>query len=286
MAEMTKKLHFLKNGTEQTAKAYSTTAEAGSSYITNVIDNTTCYIPLGATGDAQATIGRVTKGGTTYAIKSQAKPAYAEKSWTTAGTYTWTAPAGVTRIRVAVCGGGGGQATVTIGHSGWYDDFNAIAPFSAGNGGTSSFGSLVSATGGTGGVVKTDMVRTNGSGGKPNGNAGTGGGYGARSNSTSVGGRGFLLSFTKTTNSSGYGTGGGCSFDTDSGNNIGANASGGSGGYNTGYFNVTSGATYTVTVGAAGRAAHKNLGSYSWIAQKNVTGRTGGFVLIAYGEGI
>ena len=31
---------------------------------------------------------------------------YTEQSWTTAGTYTWTCPAGVTRIRVAVCGGG------------------------------------------------------------------------------------------------------------------------------------------------------------------------------------
>ena len=286
MAELAKKLHFLKNGTEQTAKAYSTTGEAGSSYIPSKIDGVACYIPIGSPSDAMATNGRVIKGGTTYAIKSQSKPAYTEVKYTKAGTYTFTVPQGVTRVRVAVCGGGGGQATVTIGHSGWYEDFNAIAPFSAGNGGTSSFGSLVSATGGTGGVVKTYMVRTNGSGGTPNGNAGTGGGYGDHSNSTSVGGSGFLLSFTKTTNSSGYGTGGGCSFNTNSGDNIGANASGGSGGYNTGYFNVTSGATYTVTVGAAGSAAHKNMGSYSWIVQNNVTGRTGGFVLIAYGGDI
>lgn len=34
MAEMTKKLHFLKNGTEQTAKIYTTASEAGSNYIT------------------------------------------------------------------------------------------------------------------------------------------------------------------------------------------------------------------------------------------------------------
>lgn len=112
MAELAKKLHFLKNGTEQTAKAYSTTAEAGSSYITNVIDDATCYIPIGAVDDSQATCGRVIKGNITYAIKSQAKPAYAEQSWTTAGTYTWTCPSEVSRIRVAVCGGGGGSAYI------------------------------------------------------------------------------------------------------------------------------------------------------------------------------
>lgn len=40
---------------------------------------------------------------------------YTEKSWTTPGTYTWTVPTAVTRIRVAVCGGGGG-ATYSSSH--------------------------------------------------------------------------------------------------------------------------------------------------------------------------
>ena len=34
MAELTKNLHFLKNGTEQTAKIYTTASEAGNNYIT------------------------------------------------------------------------------------------------------------------------------------------------------------------------------------------------------------------------------------------------------------
>ena len=38
-------------------------------------------------------------------IVNAPKPAYTEKSWTTPGTYTWTVPEGVTRIRIAVCGG-------------------------------------------------------------------------------------------------------------------------------------------------------------------------------------
>lgn len=108
MAEMTKKLHFLKSGTEQTAKAYSTTAEAGSSYITNSIDNTTCYIPLVSTSDSRATVGRVLKNGTTYAIATMSKPAYAKVTYTTPGTYTFTVPAGVTTLKVTVAGAGGG----------------------------------------------------------------------------------------------------------------------------------------------------------------------------------
>ena len=32
---------------------------------------------------------------------------YTEKSWTTAGTFTWTCPEGVTKVKVAVCAGGG-----------------------------------------------------------------------------------------------------------------------------------------------------------------------------------
>ena len=75
MAELSKKLHFLKSGTEQTAKAYSTAAEAGSIYIPSKIDGVACYIPIGSTSDVMATNGRVIKGGTTYAIKSQSKPA-------------------------------------------------------------------------------------------------------------------------------------------------------------------------------------------------------------------
>lgn len=35
-------------------------------------------------------------------------PAYTEKSWTTPGTYTWTVPAGVTKVKAEVAGAGGG----------------------------------------------------------------------------------------------------------------------------------------------------------------------------------
>ena len=121
MAELSKKLHFLKSGTEQTAKAYSTTVEVGSNYITNKIDGVTCYVAIGSTSDSRATRGRVIKGGTTYAILATGKPPYTEilehpssANGGSAGdgnhslysrTGTFVVPEGVTRVRVAMCSG-------------------------------------------------------------------------------------------------------------------------------------------------------------------------------------
>lgn len=272
MAEMAKKLHFLKSGTEQTAKAYSTTTEAGSPYITNVIDGTTCYAPLADASDSRATVGRVLKNGTTYAIATMSKPAYAEKSWTTAGTYTFTVPAGVTRIRVAVCGGGG--SGIAIRHAGnpgtWY----------GGVGGASSFGSLMKTTPPSYGAGIARIVDDSGESisyslepvpytcGSPNGRNGTYGGLKAVS-----GGAGFALSFTLTNGS--YGKGG----DAKGALGIGG-ASGSSGGYDTGYVNVTAGSTYTITVGAGGSKASSGTATNYY-----GTGNSG-FVLIAYGGDI
>lgn len=252
MAELAKKLHFLKNGTEQTAKAYSTTDEVGSIYIPSKIDGVACYIPVGDISDAMATNGRVTKSGTTYAIKSQAKPAYAEQSWTTPGTYTWTCPSMVSRIRVAVCGGGGGASATTFGTA------------TANNGGSSEFGSLISATGGNGGYIKSSIsntVVTGGAGGSPNGRAGS-----ADEMSSAVsGGTGFALSFNLTNGS--YGNGGASSGPFES------RAGGGSGGYDSSYVNVSPNQSYKVVVGAGGSGNGGDSGK-------------SGFVYIAYGGDI
>lgn len=139
---------------------------------------------------------KITKNYKASADTKAAIPPYTEKSWTTPGTYTWTVPAGVTKVRVAVCGGGGGG----VRNKG-----------TAGNGSTSSFGSLLQATGGTGGriiIVNEGDIdneyedRYAGKGGTPNGRAGredVGSG-------TISGGTGFNLSFTLTNGS--YGQGG------------------------------------------------------------------------------
>lgn len=181
-------------------------------------------------------------------------PAYTEKSWTTPGTYTWTVPAGVTRARVAVCGGGGG-GTHNTG--------------TGGTGGTSVIKnntvSIIQATGGYGGeVFYNDGYEVyEGSGGTPNGRAGTAG-Y----SSDAQGGTGFALSFTLTNGT--YGQGGGAQGGIRSNN-----AGGGSGGYNCNYINVNVNTTYSITVGAGGSKAD----------DKSYNGNSG-FVLIAYGQGI
>ena len=58
------------------------------------------------------------------------------------------------------------------------------------------------------------------------------------------------------------------------------NSNGGSGGYNTGYVNVTPKTTYTITVGAGGK---KVINS---VYATNATDGKSGFVLIAYGGDI
>lgn len=250
MAELAKKLQVKVSGTTTPCKIYSTSAEAGTSYVRAKVDNVEAYIPLVDASDGRAS--KVHIG--SKCIATTGKPPYTEKSWTTPGTYTFTVPAGVTRIRVAVCGGGGGGASsVTTNKTG-------------GTGGTSSFGTI-KATGGTGGWLKGDAdgitSRGNGKGGTPNGYDGI---------NTATYSPGFALSFN---NQSGtYGRGG-----VNDGRYPKASSGGGSGGYDTAYLEVDSNATYSVQVGAGGNG---NGSDY----YGNAVSGTSGFVLIAYGGDI
>ena len=204
------------------------------------------------------------------AITKVSIPPYTEKSWTTPGTYTWTVPAGVTRIRVAVCGGGGG----------WI--FAYGGEVQGENGGKSALGNLLSANGGGGAYVnhytQTTAQETlrGGTGGTPNGRDGTKTFY--QNTATSTGGNGFTLNFNMTTGN--YGSGGSCTGSRYSASTV--HAGGGSGGYNTKYVDVESLKTYQVIVGAGG--AGKNSDNDNRLA--SYTNAKSGFVLIAYGEGI
>lgn len=111
MAELNKTIHIRKGSTEQTVKLYTTQAEAGEAYSYIKVDGVQAYIPLGAENDSRATIGRVKEHtGSQFAILTSGKPPYHKDSYTNAGTYTWTCPAGVTKARVTVAGGGGGSS--------------------------------------------------------------------------------------------------------------------------------------------------------------------------------
>lgn len=113
MAELAKKLYIKKGTTQQTAKIYSTTTEVGNAYVHLIVDGAHVYMPLGGTTDSRATIGRVKEtSGTQFAILSSGKPPYHKDSYTSPGTYTWACPAGVTKARVTIAGGGGGGIAV------------------------------------------------------------------------------------------------------------------------------------------------------------------------------
>lgn len=163
-------------GTAVGCNIYSTAAEAGGKALR--VGNG--YVALKPITDANATAGRVSINGVTYVIATQHTAAvsvpYTEQQWTKAGSYTFTVPDGITRVRVAVCGGGAGKGSL-IGNGKGGDN-------------TSAFG--ITATGGHGGGV----AWRKGAGGEPNGHASTG------NNVTD----GFALSFDKSGGD--YGKGG------------------------------------------------------------------------------
>lgn len=182
MGLLSKKLYVKKDGRQALAcNIYSTSAEAGEKALKVNVDGVNGYVALKSTDNTAATDMRVKIGTVIYAVATKhdsggvAIP-YTESYWTEAGSHSFTVPAGITRIRVAVCGGGGGKGSL----------------FSNGKGGgnTSAFG--ITATGGHGGGV----AFIKGAGGEPNGHASTG------NNVT----EGFALSFDKS--SGDYGKGG------------------------------------------------------------------------------
>lgn len=169
------KLYIQKTGgTAVACNIYNTAAEAGDKALR--VGNG--YVALKPITDANATAGRVSINGVTYAIATQHTAAvsvpYTEKYWTDAGDYTFTVPSGVSRMRVALCGGGAGAGAFAAGNTG--GDTRAFDLF---------------ATGGEGG-----SAWTYGNGGTPNGHASSG-------NSITDG---FLMSFD--INKGTYGRGG------------------------------------------------------------------------------
>lgn len=272
MAILNKKLKIKDSeGTTVDCNIYTTQAEAGDTTLQMKVNNESAYVTLGETNGYGATKGRVKINGETHAIMSKAGLPYTEQSWTEPGTYTFTVPAGVTRMRVAVCGGGGGFI------------FSYYGTHQAGDGESSDFGNLLTATGGSGAYVNHTNINTAqetlqaGTGGIPNGRAGTKIFY--QNAATSKGGAGFALDFLKKDGE--YGEGGGCTGNSHSGSTV--HAGGGSGGYNTGYVDVEPLETYQVIVGAGGTNSIKEGSTQKMASYKNAKS---GFVLIAFGGDI
>ena len=119
-------------------------------------------------------------------------------------------------------------------------------------------------------------VRQDGAAGTPNGRAGS---YSLKAiiPYTYYGAAGFSLGFNSASGS--YGQGGSFTLNKF----IYKDGSvGGSGGYNSGYVNVTPGTTYTINVGSGG-AKKKLTYMSSWDTWGDATDGSSGFVLIAFG---
>lgn len=284
MAELSKKLHFKKGTTEHLAKAYSTTAEAGAEYITNKIDGVTAYIPIGATNDSRATMSRITKNGTKAILNSGRVP-YNKQQWTTPGTYTFTVPLGVTRVKATCVGGGGGGVART--------------QKAASDSGESSYFGSVTAQGGLGVSLEwkppifsmTAKIHRYPKGGIPYGNDGKLHLIGNLISITPAdtpyekvgidvwcyGGAGFALSTTKSKGD--YGRGGNV-YNWDM---FGICGSGGSGGYAQRTINVTAGQTIALRVGNRGSYKGGDADGVNTAASAQATS---GFVIIEYGGDI
>lgn len=175
-----------------------------------------------------------------------------QAAFTTAGTFTWTAPAGVTTVSAVAIGGGGGPNSATNnggggGGLGWRNNITVVPGQTYtvvvgaggtlnGNGGTSYFistGTVAGfggSTGGTGGSFTGDGGGNGGQGGTPSqafyeGGAGGAGGY------TGNGGRGGYNATTGLNgqDATGGGGGGGGAFARDYGIYVGQRPSGGGG---------------------------------------------------------
>lgn len=227
MAELVKKLNFKKDGVEQTAKAYSTTAEVGEHWVNAKIDGVPAYVAIGDIADSRATSGRVKgSGGDSYAILNSGKPPYNKVEYRTPGTYTITFPPGITTAKItsAGAGGGGGGGNVRYDDSGesYYQGgkggqgalvTKSIAVTSGntlqvvvGKGGaggrTSPYNSNIIATGGSAGGTSSVLgVSAIGGGGGARGDFGTG----ANGTSYGNGGAGGAGGYINTNGSNGNG---------------------------------------------------------------------------------
>lgn len=211
-------------------------------------------------------------------------------SWIEPGTYTWTCPAEVYRVRVALCAGGGGQLCC--------DSLSSRNGLQLPKGEKSTFGELITAFAGNSGSVtkytyqQGDHTRygyhiTGMTDGSPI--------FTDKPIETNLGGAkyytqayGWECSFDQKQVLYGFGSGG----EKYELRNVFGNYFhlGASGGYNTGYVDVVPYKTYQIVVGNNGntleynRSANPNgsIGGDSYVLRPSKSG----FVLIAFGGDI
>lgn len=280
MAVFNKRLRLKKNGVsgEEIYNIYSTVNEVKPNYIQVYVDGALGYVPIVSGTHAYTGNLKVNINSTNYSLLTKAGQTYNYKIYNTPGTYTFTVPEYIFKVRVKVIGGGGGAGCSGRGSGSYHNTAQG------GTGGTSKFGS-VSSTGGTGGKAwcywTTDWEgyeyeytygHSAGVAGSPGGRNGVTGG----DNQAVAGGAGFQLLDNKT-----YGTGGACGAPNNTKRYWDLMGSGGSGGYTYTTVSVTPLSTITVVVGAGGAGVNNNRESTSY-----AYAGASGAVQVEWGEGI
>lgn len=86
MSAITKKLHFIKGGVDNSITLYNTKADVGNDVLALQVDSAPAYAKLGATNDSKATSMRIQKNGVIYAVLASAIQHYSDyESFTSGG---------------------------------------------------------------------------------------------------------------------------------------------------------------------------------------------------------
>ena len=192
-------LGIKKGSTTWTVPIYDNKAEAGSAYSYIKYGGKSGYIPLCSTSDSRATGGRVKEHtGSEFAIAISGAPPYTKKTYSNPGTYSFTVPAGVTKLRCEIAGAGGGGGSGKYWYGSDDSDLNEYgnAGGKGGNGNkwngtfTVSPGNTITITvgsGGAGGSKPTVNLSNKGSSGGSSSCNGTtsGGGAGGKGGTSS-----------------------------------------------------------------------------------------------------
>lgn len=280
MAVFSKKLRLKKNGVnEEVYNIYSTIDEVKPQYIQVKLDNNIGYVPIVSGNHKYTGSLKVNVDSTDYSLLTKAEQAYSYTIYDIPGTYTFTVPEYVFKLKVTVIGGGGGAGGSYRGSSYSYDNYAT-----GGTGGESSCGGVV-ATGGTGGSAwcfwsedwegyqwESGYGNSAGIGGTPSGRNGEKGG----DNQAVSGGAGFQLLDDKT-----YGSGGACGAPDNTRYLWDLMGSGGSGGYAQEVIDVVPHSTIAVVVGEGGVGVNNNIETTSYANNGD-----NGAVQIEWGEGI
>ena len=235
---------------------------AGNTVIVQAILGYTSLLAYVTSGTSVPIAGIVTNFTATGATVTT--PVVGQIAYTTTGTYSWTAPSGVTSVSVvAVGGGGGGGYTWSSGGGGggglgWKNSIS-VTPGQTytvvvgGGGPSTSNATNAGAAGGTSYFISTATVAGYGGGqGGPNSTS-FGGGYGGGYAGDS-GGRGGNGAYEGSWTRAGAGAGGYSGNGADSGSSTGSAAATGSGGGGAGgYYSSTYGVPAGGGVGIFGR---------------------------------